>query len=117
MGMDFLESNKCIIDTEAKSLQIKGVKHPIPLHQPVCTSTENNCIWAVLSRTIEIPGHSEVEVMAKVSSTSQGDTLFLEGRFLPQQPSILVAAAVVTPMKGQEIPIRLMNWTPDLSRY
>ena len=51
--------------------------------------------------------------MAKVSNTSQGGTLFLEGRFLPHQPSILVAVAVVNPIKSQEIPIKLMNWAPD----
>ena len=30
IGMDFLESNHCVIDTSSKSLQIRGLKHPIP---------------------------------------------------------------------------------------
>ena len=71
------------------------------------------CTWAVLSITITVPGSSEMEVMARLGSVSQGLTLYLEGRSLPNQPSVLVAAAVVKPGGNQEVPIRLINWAPD----
>ena len=113
LGIDFLESNKCVIDTGSKSLQIKGVKQPIPLQQPGDTPTKPSCIWAILPKTIRIPGNSEMEVMAKLGGACQGETLYVEGRSMPHQPSILVAAAVVSPGESQEIPIRLVNWAPD----
>ena len=40
-------------------------------------------------------------------------TLLLEGRSLPRQPSVLVAAAVVKASGDQQIPIRMVNWVPD----
>lgn len=87
------EINRCVIDTESKSLQIKGVKHPIPLQQSRDTPTEG-FVWAVLPKV-------------------KRKSLYLEGRLLPRQPSILVAAAVVSPGVTMEIPIRLINWEPD----
>ena len=68
MGMDFLEANQCVMDAGSKSLRIKGLKQPIPLCQPSSTSTVPNHTWAVLPRTIQIPGNSELEVMAKLES-------------------------------------------------
>ena len=43
------------------------------------TPTELNCIWAVLPKTIRVPGNSEMEVMAKLGSVCQGETLYVEG--------------------------------------
>ena len=54
--MDFLESNNCVIDTSSKSLQIRGLKHPIPLHQSSkhpcrfvshmgCATKDDTCSW------------------------------------------------------------------------
>ena len=115
IGMDFLESNHCVIDTSAKSLQIRGLKHPIPLRQVSITPVGLCHTWAVLPRTIRILGNSELEVMAKMETEVLGrtPTLFLEGRSLSRQPSVLVAAAVVKASGNQQIPIRMVNWAPD----
>ena len=115
MGMDFLEINQGVMDAGSKSLWIKGLKQPIPLYQPSSTSTVPNHMWAVLSRTIQIPGNSELEVMAKLESASHAVTLYLEGRALPKQPSVLVTAAVVSG-ESQEIPVRMVNWAPDTTK-
>ena len=115
IGMDFLESNHCVIDTSSKSLQIRGLKHPIPLHQLSNTPVGLYHTWAVLPKTIHVPGNSELEVMAKVEmeATDGTPTLLLEGRSLPRQPSVLVEAAVVKASGDQQIPIRMVNWAPD----
>ena len=115
IGMDFLEFNHCVIDTSAKSLQIRGLKHPIPLRQVSNTLVGLCHTWAVLPRTIRIPGNSKLEVMAKMETEVLGrtPTLFLEGRSLSRQPSVLVAAAVVKASGNQQIPIRMVNWAPD----
>jgi len=70
-------------------VQIKGLKHPVSLHQP---------------------SNSEMEVMAKLESASHVGTSYLEGRSLPKQPSILVAAVVVNPGKNQEMPVQMIIW-------
>ena len=113
--MDFLESNHCVIDTSSKSLQIRGLKHPIPLHQLSNTPVGLCHTWAVLPKTIHVPSNSELEVMAKVEmeATDGTPTLLLEGRSLPRQPSVLVAAAVVKASGDQQIPIQMVNWAPD----
>jgi len=51
--------------------------------------------------------------MAQLRSASYVGTSYLEGRSLPKQTSILVAAVVVKLGKNQEIPIRMINWAPD----
>ena len=65
MGKDFLEVNQCVVDVGAKSLQIKGLKCRILLVHPPSTSIGPYHTWAILPSTIQIPGNSELEVMAK----------------------------------------------------
>ena len=49
----------------------------------------------------------------EMEATDGTPTLLLEGRSLPRQPSVLVAAAVVKASEDQQIPIRMVNWAPD----
>ena len=74
--------------------------------------------WAVLPKTIHVPGNSELEVIAKVEmeATDGTPTLLLEGRSLPRQPSVLVSAAVVKASGDQQIPIRMVNWAPVFTK-
>ena len=114
LGLDFLQTNRCVLDMGKRTLQI--TQHPpIPLLQPQLPATSP--LTVSLVDTVRIPPACELEVLACVHN--QNDSVCP----LPVQPCILeqirtkhlpvgVARALVIPSpKG--FPVRLINPSSD----
>ena len=106
LGMDFLEDNKCVFDVAKRQITFKQLE-PLSLvpPAPAVTVTVSN---VALEKTITIPASCEIEVMARLYSG--GGPWLVEGK---QRSDILVARAVVTPLRNS-IPVRIVNTTTML---
>ena len=102
LGMDFLE-DKCVFDVAKRQITFKQLE-PLSLvpPAPAVTVTVSN---VALEKTITIPASCEIEVMARLYS--EGGPWLVEGK---QRSDILVARAVVTPLRNS-IPVRIVNTT------
>ena len=91
LGLDFLESHQCVVNTGQKTLHLKD--RAVPMR------TATNCaqLSVALQESIHVAAFSEVEVMAE-SREVLGDGVWLHERYLP----VLVAGAVVTPLTGEK---------------
>ena len=83
LGLDFLESNKCVLDLANEKMYIQNKLVPL---QPLQTYNESQCL------KVTVPPCSEMELMAHVDTTQQG-TWLVEGTNSP----VLVARAIVVP--------------------
>ena len=106
LGLDFLESHRCTIDTYHRVLQCNDPKTTVPL----CSRTEPTS-WTscavVISESIRIPPFSELEVMAQTERAPDEQPYLLEPVISPQSP-IRAARALVSP-STTSVPIRLVN--------
>ena len=105
LGLDFLESNRCTIDTGRRVLQCGDNSISVSL----CSSTEPQCA-VLLSETIRIPSFSELEVMADttgVMARGLGHSYLLEPIASTKLP-VQAAWALVAP-SASRIPVRLLN--------
>jgi len=116
LGLDFLEKNSCVINTEQRVLHMHG--RAIPLH---CDSRKQSIqhseptITAALQETIKIPPLSEIEVLA-VTSNSINDVSTWLMEELPNEKKVLIATAVVVPQNDgtcTTVPVRLANLSAD----
>ena len=109
-GLDFLEAQKCMIDTGQRRLIFKelGISLPIQRHQNLET-TGSVTICAFVKQTLHLPAFTEKEVMAKTSEPTASGAWFLEST-KSQEMRVAVASAVVSPTSG-EVPIRILNPT------
>ncbi len=111
LGLDFLERNRCVIDTARRTLNLQELV--IPLQSPPrdlnVTTSE-----VAIRETLKIPAFSERETMACVIQPIRGGTWLLESAQRNDVPA-LVAGAVVTPVVGGDgavcVPVRLANPT------
>ena len=112
MGLDFLEKNNCVIDLSEKVLQFKGVQVPLSIQAANIKHCQIGCVNVSLLETVTIPPFSEVETLANTElGERDGGIWLLEGREHPNL-SVLVAAAVVSPLQGDalcSVPIRMVN--------
>ena len=112
MGLDFLERYSCVVDLSEKVLQFKGVQVPLSKQ----TANRKHCqigrVNVSLLETVTIPPFSEVETLANTElGEVDGGIWLLEGLEHPNL-SVLVAAAVVSPLQEDalcSVPIRMVN--------
>ena len=112
MGLDFLERYSCVVDLSEKVLQFKGVQVPLSKQ----TANRKHCqigrVNVSLLETVTIPPFSEVETLANTElGEGDGGIWLLEGLEHPNL-SVLVAAAVVSPLQEDalcSVPIWMVN--------
>ena len=66
LGLDFLEENGCIINTEQQVLHLQG--KAIPLRGAQCLRKRVPVINAILADQLTMPPCSQIEIMATVGS-------------------------------------------------
>ena len=108
LGMDFLESNHCILDLAEGKLSAGGQSIPLDPH---CVGKQVSAYTEITAEeTFTIAPVSEMEIMGNVNMDCTG-TWLVEDR-VSKKPPILVARAVVSPQKGR-FPIRVLNLTSE----
>ena len=113
LGLDFLEAHECIIHIEKKLLMLPKHNVSLPLRRADATDMRSTSSAASvrIQHTQTIPAQSEVEVMAQTDDLVSGGEWIIE-QDLWKPLSVMVARAVVTPVKGQ-FPIRILNLGDD----
>ena len=108
LGMDFLESNHCILDLADGKLSTGGKTIPLdPLHIGMQAAVQ---VDVTVEENFVIEAESEMEIMGNVSNICNGTWLVED--HLPKKPQVLIARAVVTPQQGR-IPVRVLNLKPE----
>lgn len=109
LGRDFLKAQRCVIQMgENQDVLLMGERDlAIPLTDKESEVVSPTTISVVLDSTIQIPAHSEIEVMGRIPVSATTGTWMVEGR--KQHSPVMVARAVVKPNK-EEVPLRLLNW-------
>ena len=106
LGMDFLESNHCILDLAEGKLSAGG--QSIFLHPHLGDKQEVAHVDITAEETVTISPVSEMEIMGNMNVECSG-TWLVEDR-VAKKPPIFVARAVVLPQHGK-LPIRVLNLT------
>ena len=107
MGLDFLESQGCVINTGQSVIHLKG--RAIPLIRESTANVSNVNIRAV--ERLQIPAYSGIETLAQISLNGEVDPAvgWIVEPFLSDAMQALVANAIVTSDKQGEITTRLIN--------
>jgi len=109
MGLDFLTKYESSIDTSRKTLHLSGLSQPINLLKPYTkvTPRESGCVE--LETNLIFPAQSQLEVnYGKMEVMLPMQTALIEGHKISQQPSVMVATAVVE-CTNMRVPIPLLN--------
>ena len=113
LGLDFLQSAKCVINTEQRVLHIAG--KAIPLQQG--TDQHHALVSTVkVQETIKIPPFSELQLQVAITDpiNNSGDWL-LEA--LPLKDTVMVATTIVTPHNdghNTTVPLQLANLSGEV---
>ena len=110
LGLDFLETFKCMIDSGERKISFPKEKLALPLFD--VNQKVSKTVGLVLQRTLTIPAESEVEVMVEIASGGVGNTPVV-GTWLVETGQtglcdVLVARAVVCPTRST-VPLRVFN--------
>ena len=103
LGIDFLEANKCILNLAKGELVVNDKAITLSPQGPADTV---GCVKVTLMDTVIIPASSEMEVRARICSTTKGLWL-VEGNEANQSP-VCVARALVT-IQYETVPLRVVN--------
>ena len=110
LGRDFLRDNHCVIDV-GKSL-IKFENAGITLN--LMGSAHNSQIAhvsVIVDATLQVPGCSEIDIMAKVPSVAKGGSWIVES--IPaKNNAVMVTRTLVSPC-NQMVPVRVLNPRPE----
>ena len=110
LGLDFLETFKCMIDSGDRKISFPNEKLVLPLLD--VNQKVSNTVGLFLQRKLTIPAESEVEVMVYIASGGVGDNpvvgTWLVERGQTGRCDVLVARAVVCPT-GSTVPLRVFN--------
>ena len=112
MGLDFLESQGCVINTGQSVIHLKG--KTISLSREHKAHLNNVSIKAC--ERLTIPAYSGIETLSVNGEVDPGVSWIVEPLLSDNIPA-LVAKAIVTPFKQGEIttvPVRLINPLPKL---
>ena len=118
IGLDFLESQGCVIDLHNKLLQVGGLSIPLEHGQDTFDSQQIAAEVAVVE-TLSIPPFSEIQTMASCNPVIDHRTWLIEGSRadLP----VMIAGALVTSTptgQGGYVPILIVNPLPtDVTIY
>ena len=109
LGRDFLREHQCTIEMGQKNdvLRFKnnGISIVFNSHKG---QPRDSKVSVMLTESVHVPPHSEIEVMARIPSSAANQTWVVEAD-KQQRSAVMVARAVVTP-GGSAIPLRLLNW-------
>ena len=108
LGLDFLESNECTVETGKRLLRFPKSGIAVPICRPEELVERPHTVGVVLQETLRIPARSEMEVMAGIPANG---TLLVENEPMAKLP-VMVARAVVCP-DASEAPVRLLNPTSE----
>ena len=110
LGLDFLETFKCMIDSGDRKISFPNEKLVLPLLDVNQKVSKTVCLF--LQRKLTNPAESEVEVMVDIASGGVGDNpvvgTWLVERCQTGRCDVLVARAVVCPT-GSTVPLRVFN--------
>ena len=110
LGLDFLETFKCMIDSGDRKISFPNEKLVLPLLD--VNQKVSKTVGLFLQRKLTIPAESEVEVMVDIASGGVGDNpvvgTWLVERGQTGRCDVLVARAVVCPT-GSTVPLRVFN--------
>eukprot|EP00731_Ephydatia_muelleri_P014191 Em0007g1501a len=111
LGLDFVESNHCVIDCGHRNLTFPSRRLSLKLLPQGSSKTEKNkniAVGLILTQKVTIPPASEMEVMAALEdTTSRKGTWIVEGNRAGRY-GVMVARSVVCPT-SQAVPVRLLN--------
>ena len=105
-GMDFLESNHCILDLAAGKLSAGGCSISLDPHH--VGKQVSACTEVTAEETFTIASVSEMEIMGNVDINCAG-TWLVEDQ-VPKKLPIFVARAVMASQNGK-FPVRVLNLT------
>eukprot|EP00731_Ephydatia_muelleri_P032784 Em0024g328a len=110
LGLDFLETFKCMIDSGDRKISFPNEKLVLPLLD--VNQKVSKTVGLFLQRKLTIPAESEVEVIVDIASGGVGDNpvvgTWLVERGQTGRCDVLVARAVVCPT-GSTVPLRVFN--------
>ena len=112
LGADFLECFKCVVNIEKKILTVSGTSVPLEL---VRTDSPTSC-HVMSTKTITVPGRSQMEIPAKFSDTNLnrclGDQTYLlvpKEEFMERQ-KVVIAHSIHSISPAQlSITVRILN--------
>eukprot|EP00731_Ephydatia_muelleri_P020755 Em0013g482a len=109
LGLDFVESNHCVIDCGHRNLTFPSRRLSLKLLPQGSSKTEKNiAVGLILTQKVTIPPASEMEVMAALEdTTSRKGTWIVEGNRAGRY-GVMVARSVVC-STSQAVPVRLLN--------
>ena len=109
LGLDFVESNHCVIDCGHRNLTFPSRRLSLKLLPQGSSKTEKNiAVGLILTQKVTIPPASEMEIMAALEdTTSRKGTWIVEGNRAGRY-GVTVARSVVCPT-SQAVPVRLLN--------
>ena len=96
LGLDFLESNKCVFDLSKEKLSIRN---KVVSLQPSPAYVVVNHVNITVKDTINVLASSEMEIMAHIDSAEEHGTWLLESVEWP----VLVTRALVAPPESGSI--------------
>eukprot|EP00731_Ephydatia_muelleri_P032795 Em0024g339a len=110
LGLDFLETFKCMIDNGDRKISFPNEKLVLPLLD--VNQKVSKTVGLFLQRKLTIPAENEVEVIVDIASGGVGDNpvvgTWLVERGQTGRCDVLVARAVVCPT-GSTVPLRVFN--------
>ena len=106
LGRDFLRDNHCVIDVGRNLIKFEIAGITLKL---TCSPGDSQIAYVsvVVDSILHVPGCSEIEVMAKVSSAS-----WIIESTPENHNAIMVARTLVTP-SNQMVPVRVLNPWPE----
>ena len=101
LGLDFLQSNRAIIDLEKQQISFSRGEEKFPI------GVNNHKVGSVCAtETVTIPPCSELEVMARVKEAPDGDVWIIKEPTKGHPPATVARALVA---KSDFVPVRLLN--------
>ena len=110
LGRDFLRDNHCVIDVGRNLIKFEAAGITLKL---TCSSGDSQIahVSVVVDSVLQVPGCSEVEIMAKVPSAAEGGSWIVESN-PTNTNAVMVARTLVTP-NNQMVPVRVLNPRPE----
>ena len=110
LGRDFLRDNHCVIDVGRNLIKFETAGITLKL---TCVPGDSQIahVSVVVDNVLQVPGCSEIEVIAKVPSAATGGSWIIESN-PAYNTAVMVARTLVTP-SNQSVPIRLLNPRPE----
>ena len=110
LGRDFLRDNHCVIDVGRNLIKFDTTGLTLKL---LCSPGDSQIahVSVVVDSVLQVPGCSEMDIMAKVPSAATGGTWIVESS-QANSKVVMIARTLVTPT-DQAVLVRLLNPRPE----